>query len=488
MLSSLAKRPLAIFTLIFCSGIFVAFRIRIPFLFVYTVTFIALFLCLFWLRKKLIFNVSLCLLIFFFAISFCRNYQILPRNHVSRAILYKNNRVQAVTGIINSQPLFQDNLVTFILRAEEIQLDKFKYNTCGNILVRIHYNKDLPFAFTRLKGLSYGEKVLLRGNLFRPFKFSSSGRQSYRDFLYNQNILSIMSIKTAYSVNRLKKNNGFILRRLALYLKDKIEGVIFKYVSFVPAAILCAMILGEKSSIPALITNSMMKTGTVHILVVSGFNVALVAFIIILSLKLARVPRHARFYIACPLVIIYCLMTGASTPVIRATIMAVFFMFAYFVKREADIYNSCALAAMCILAINPRQLFDIGFQLSFASVISIVCIYPRLRLLVPEKALKTGYMKFLIEGFLVSFSAWLGTSGLIAYYFRIISPVTVLANIFIVPLASLATLCGVSLVAIRLICLPLAPFFASASELVVSILLNINSLLAKLPYACLYLT
>ncbi|MDD4894879.1 MAG: ComEC/Rec2 family competence protein [Candidatus Omnitrophica bacterium] len=479
---------MVIFVLIFCLGIFVTFRVRLPFLLVYVVAFVFLLLSLLLLKRELIFNVSLCLLIFFFAISLCRNYQILSRSHISRFILYKSSSTQTVKGIVNSQPLFQNNLISFILKAKEVQIDKFKYNTSGNILVRIRSNKNLPFACARLKGLGYGEEVVLRGNLFRPFRFGSTSRQSYRDFLYNQNIFSIMNVKTAYAVTRLKQNRGFILKRLALQLKEGILETIFKHVSFVPAAILGAMILGEKSKIPALVNNSMMKTGTVHILVVSGFNVALVASIIILSLRLARVPRAARFYIACPLIIIYCFMTGASTPVVRATIMAIFFMFAYLIRREADIYNSCALAAICILAVNPRQLFDIGFQLSFVSVISIVWIYPKLRLFIPEKALKAGYVKFLAEGFLVSFSAWLGTAGLIAYYFRVISPVTVLANIFIVPLASLATLCGVSLVVMQLICRPLAPFFAYTSELVVSLLLNINALLIKLPYAYVYLT
>ncbi|MDP3732751.1 MAG: ComEC/Rec2 family competence protein, partial [Candidatus Omnitrophota bacterium] len=266
------------------------------------------------------------------------------------------------------------------------------------------------------------------------------------------------------------------------------EGIIFKRVSFVPAGILDAMILGERRNIPVLINNSMMKTGTVHILVVSGFNVALVAFVIVLFLKLARIPKAIRFFIATPLIIIYCLMTGASTPVVRAGIMAIVLMFAYLIKREADIYNSLALAAIFILAINPRQLFDIGFQLSFVSVISIVYLYPKLKSFLPQSVLRIKYIRFIVEGCLVSFSAWLGTMSLVAYYFRIFSPVTVLANIFIVPLASLITLCAFSLIAMEFICPFLAPFFAYSSEFAVCLLLNINALLIKLPGAYFYLS
>jgi competence protein ComEC len=247
------------------------------------------------------------------------------------------------------------------------------------------------------------------------------------------------------------------------------------------------MVLGEKKNIPAFVYNSMVKSGTVHILVVSGFNVVLVTFIIVLFLKIIRIPRVIRFYIATPLLIIYCLMTGASTPVVRATLMAVVFMFAYLVKRELDIYNSFALAAVFILAVNPNQLFDIGFQLSFASVISIVYLYPKIRLFLCPKIISLSLARYLVDGCLVSFSAWVGTAGFIAYYFKIISPITVLANIFVVPLASLITLCGFSLIMMELLFPPIAGFFAYSCEFIAMLLVVVNSLLIKLPGAYLNL-
>ena len=220
---------------------------------------------------------------------------------------------------------------------------------------------------------------------------------------------------------------------------------------------------------------------------VSGFNVGIVALIIILLLKVVRVHKRARFYIAVPLLILYCLLTGASTPVVRATIMAVVFMSAYLVKREPDIYNSCALAAIFILGANPRQLFDIGFQLSFASVLSIVCLYPKIKKLLRIEFLRIKYLKFIIDGSLVSFSAWIGTMGFVAYYFKIFSPITVLANLFIVPLATLITLCGFSLLIMGLVLLYVTPLFAASCELLVTLLVYINAILIKIPGAYFYL-
>jgi len=375
---------------------------------------------------------------------------------------------------VDTQPLFQNNRTSFIFNAQEIQFGNLKYKTCGNILVRI---KDK-------RNLDYGERLILSGALYRPFGFNGPQRQNYRDYLYNQGIFSVMSVKVAV---RLNENKGFIFRGLAFWLRQRIEAMISQHLTPASASILDAMVLGEKRNIPPLIYNSMIKSGTVHILVVSGFNVGIVAFIIILFLRLIRIPRRMRFYIATPLLILYCLITGASTPVIRATIMAIVFMFAYLVQREPDIYNSCAVATLAILGINPRQLFDIGFQLSFISVISIVYFYPRMKSFLRLDALKIRYIRLVIEGCLVSFSAWLGTLGFIAYYFRIISPVTVLANMFIVPLASLITLCGFSLIIMDLTCPLLVPFFAYSNEFIVTLLLRINAFLIRLPGAYLYL-
>jgi competence protein ComEC len=163
--------------------------------------------------------------------------------------------------------------------------------------------------------------------------------------------------------------------------------------------------------------------------------------------------------------------------------MGVFFLIANIINREPDIYNSLSLAAIIILLISPRQLFNIGFQLSFASVISIVYLYPRTKTFLHIGYLKIRAVKAIAEGAAVSLSAWLGTCGFIAYYFRIVSPVTVLANLFVVPLATLITLCGICLVIAGLLLPPLAPYFASTAELAVTLLVKLNLFLSSLPGA-----
>lgn len=216
---------------------------------------------------------------------------------------------------------------------------------------------------------------------------------------------------------------------------------------------------------------------------VSGFNVGIVSYIIALFLKLLRLPREIRISLTIVFLVIYCFATGASNPVVRATIMGVIFISAYLFKREPDVYNSLAIAALFILMHRPYQLFDAGFQLSFASVASIISIYPKMQEFLRAGSLKIRPLRYMLKAALVSLSAWLGTMGFIACYFRIFSPVTVLANLFIVPLAALITLCGLSLIFISFAIPALTPFFACVNELLAALLINANCLLIKLPVA-----
>lgn len=467
------SRPLVVLAIAFCLGIAVAYLIKFSFALICILILIFLIFAFSLRKKEVIFKVVLLITAFLLGALSLKNTFILPANHISNYI-FKSDSPYLVKGVINSEPQFKDKRLTFILRVEEIHIAKANRKCSGNIIVYIRSRAPL----------FYGQELLLYGNIYRPFSKNTPGRTNYRSYLYNRGIFFKMNVKNNSCIIRLKKNRGLFVKRLALWLKNKMEDAIFKHTSPTTASVLDAMILGEKKNIPWFISQGMMKSGTIHILVVSGFNVGIVAFIINLFLRLIRLPRKVRFYIAIPCLLIYCLMTGASTPVIRATVMAIFFIAGFLLRRESDIYNSLCIAAIFILAFNPRQLFDIGFQLSFASVVSIVYLYPKMKSFLRIDLLKNKFIKLPVDSCLVSLAAWIGTFGLVAFYFKIFSPVTVLANIIIVPLATLMTLCGFSLIMMP----PLAQFLAPACEIAVLLLLKANAFLIQLPAAYFYLS
>jgi len=464
------KKPLVAFTFIFCLGIFFENALKIPFLFVYLASVLFLIFVFFIPRNSPVAKLLFFALAFFLGAACLQDYWNLPKCHISSYAYYKNDNLYALKGFITGEPAAKINRTAFIFQAEELYFNRHRTSVCGNTLVHMKAGKDLH----------YGDALIISGTLGKPFNKSVQGKTSYKDYLANQGIYSVIK---ASRVMKLNYNKGHVFRRLALFLKEKIEAVIFKYMDGTAAGIVDAMILGEKEFVPPLVYQSMIRTGTVHILVVSGFNVGIVFLVISLSLRLLRLPRRMRILIALPLLLLYCLVTGASNPVVRATVMAVIYLLAYFFKRDADIYNSLALAALFILVVNPRQLFDVGFQLSFASVFSIVYLNPKLKSVLNPDKLRLRFMKFVLEGFLVSLSAWLGTAALIAYYFRFFSPVTVLANMLIVPLATLINLCGCSFVLIALFCPALGRLFALSCQLLAALLVSVNNLLLIIPGA-----
>jgi len=459
------SRNLAWLMLYFCCGIIFARLIAISFWSLYLAALILLIACVFRVRKDFINKIFFSCLIFMLGALALRNSCILAKSHISNFISYKNNTIFTVKGFINSELELKDGKISFMFAAQELQFNNNNHKCSGDILV----------CLKEIRNLSYGDALILRGSAHKPFK------------LYGNNIYAIMRVNTPGSAISLNKNYGWPVRRLAFYIKSRIERIIYQRLSKLAAGILDAMVLGEKGNIPALVYDSMAKTGTVHILVVSGFNVGIVAFIVLLLFKALRFPRGIRHGLAIFCIIIYCFATGVQAPVVRATVMGIFFLSGFLIKREPDVRNSLILSALFILLINPQELFSISFQLSFASVAAIIFLYPGLKEFFRAESIKSKILRFITEGCLVSLSAWLGTLGLVAYYFRLFCPITVLANIFIVPLATLITLSGFSMVIINFIIPACAGYFAYANELFVALLLGVNKLLVRLPFAYLYL-
>lgn len=470
------KRMLAVIAVFYCLGIILVNFFRVNFWLIPGLGIVTLAASCFSLRKKYIFP----LLIFFLALLLgglnLKNSYMLPKCHISNFVPYKDNAVYSLSGFVDDVPETKNTRTSFVFRAQEVQVSRLKWRCCGKVLVKLDFPQELH----------YGDKLVIIGNLSRPYQFGDN-RQRYRDYLMRQGIYLAMHIKNSLQIIPQSGLAGSKLIGFSFWLRDRCEQVISRHLPELPASMLSAMVLGQRRGIPRLVNNAMVKSGTVHILVVSGFNVGIVAFIINLLLKIMRIRRKARIIMAVTCLLIYCLATGATNPVIRATVMGVMFLLAYIFKREPDVYNSLAGAALFILIINPRQLFDIGFQLSFASVLAIACLYPKLGAFLRIAHIKARILRFICEGCIVSFSAWMGTMGIIAYNFRIIAPVTVLANILIVPLATLITLCGFTLVLCGLFCPFLAGIFGITTAMLITLLLNINAAVIRIPFAYFYL-
>ena len=145
--------------------------------------------------------------------------------------------------------------------------------------------------------------------------------------------------------------------------------------------VLKALTIGDRTAVPRETDDLFMRTGTTHVLIVSGFKVGIISgfFFLIVRMIFARVKvwrlsgRDARYaaLFAIPFSIAFMLVSGGGIPVIRATIMIVTFMIATFMERQRHFYNTMALATLIILLVYPHSLMTPSFQLTFAGVLSL---------------------------------------------------------------------------------------------------------------------
>ena len=138
------------------------------------------------------------------------------------------------------------------------------------------------------------------------------------------------------------------------------------------AALLAGFLLGDRTDLPRDIDDAFRRAGVYHTLAVSGFNVGILAASVWALCRLLRVPHRVAAVTAIVVVVGFALVVGPEPSVLRAVVMAVLVLVASLLDRDASVTNSLALAALAILAARPGDLFDPGFQLSFAATLGIV--------------------------------------------------------------------------------------------------------------------
>jgi len=219
-----------------------------------------------------------------------------------------------------------------------------------------------------------------------------------------------------------------------------------------------AMALGWTTALTGEVSQPFMRTGTMHIFAISGLHIALIAGILVALLRVLQIPRGPCGWLVVPLIWFYTAATGWQPSAIRSTIMMTVIIIGWTLKRPSDLVNSLAAAGFIILLWDPQQLFQASFQLSFFVVLSIAVLLPpiekiRRHLLQTDPLLPSELrprwsrwldapIHFVTTSFATSLAAWLGSLPLIAYYFHLFTPISLLANLVIVPMSSLALACN----------------------------------------------
>ena len=345
----------------------------------------------------------------------------------------------------------------------------------------------------------YGDLVRFHSKIKRIQSFHNPGSFNYERALNRQGVYVSGFVANAAGIILIRHNSASGIKLKLENFRLRLKELIYAHAPSPQREILEAMTIGNQKAIPQEVRDNFAETGTSHILSISGLHVGMVAaagFFLIFVLLKSSEYLMLRFNIikvataaAIVPVIIYALVAGMGTTVLRSMLMTLAFLTALLIGRQKDLYNILFGAALIILIIAPESLFEISFQLSFSAVFAIIYIAPRLSgwaLPLPLSAprwLQTG-MRCIYLFLLVSAAATLGTLPIIVYYFNRVSAVSLIANLVAVPLLGMLALIPAMVFILTSLFSPsLAGFLVSVSSFFAGIAVAIINRLASLPWS-----
>ncbi len=219
----------------------------------------------------------------------------------------------------------------------------------------------------------YGERIRLPVKFKLPRNFRNPGAFDYQNYLAEDGIAVLASAK----FEDVQLLPGFRGNRLELFRQRIHSSIIAKVHALWPApqaALIDAMVIGEEAFIDRDTRVDFQRSGTYHILVVSGMNVTILAFVIFWTLRRLRVTEIPATLLTILTCVAYALLTQVGAPVWRATLMCAIFFSTRLLYRDRAMLNALGAAALGLLVFHPRQLFTASFQMTFICVLIVAAV------------------------------------------------------------------------------------------------------------------
>ncbi len=313
----------------------------------------------------------------------------------------------------------------------------------------LYFNKKIKyFAYPKdqfIDNISIGDTLSGSGKwqLFNDIR--NPGEYDFKKYYHIKKIAgriyskSEIQVYTNPSWSIIKSINNF---------RENVRSKLTAYSDYETTALLSALILGDRTYIDKDLRESFANVGVINVLAVSGLHVGYVLVILLLIVKSFRIRwGYDKIFVVLGL-ILFTVLSGGRPSVIRASIMASLYIFAPVINRKPNAWNIIATAACLILIVNPNSLYELGFQLSFTAVMSIIYFYNLFNKILPERLrvnnIQNNIARFFWGLLLVSFSAQLGTIPIVAYYFGRIPLIAIIANLIIIPLIGIFVALGLT--------------------------------------------
>ncbi len=318
--------------------------------------------------------------------------------------------------------------------------------------------------------LEPGNIIKISGTYRKGRTQRNPGEFDYNNYLHSKNISGILSVyeKNDIAIISGKVNN---LKAIIFSSRKLVDKIITSMHTPQAAALLKGLILADRNEISSETKNYFINSGVMHILAVSGLHTGFIALIFFIFL--GRLNLYLRSVLTIAGLILFMFFTGIPTSVFRAVIMASVLLTAFILNRSSNIYNSLAIAALILLAADPSEIFNAGFQLSFISVISIAYFFPYFKKLLERTGIRNKFLRYLFLFAALSLSVQIGTSPIILFYFGKFSLISVLINLAVIPLTGVIIGTGITTLVVFPLSVWTASVYAGANNMFADVLLTL---------------
>ncbi|MFN2474929.1 MAG: ComEC/Rec2 family competence protein [Chthoniobacterales bacterium] len=403
-------------------------------------------------------------------------------------------RAVTVHGFVTGEPkISARGTSSFLLHAISIERDGIEEGCDGTLTAR--WAGDV----------AYGDEVRLFGVTGAVEGPRNPGELDMRRYLLRHDVRTSFISRYRENGRVLSHDRGNPIIAAAQASRRHLDAALARGLENSPDqhSLVSGIILGLRDQTPDEVEEEFQQTGTIHLFAVAGLHVGMVAYLLWTMAGALRLPRKVAICLIVPGLFFYAAVTGLNTASLRAATMAAIMLGGVFLDRPARAANSLAAAAFILLSFDTQQLFSMGFQLSFAVVGTIILLADPVfrsleRWFQPDaflpRNLFTRLQRFsqaswrrIAHGISISLAAWVGSLPLILPYFYLITPVSIFANLAVVPLAFLVLATGMMSLLATPFASWLAVIFNNANWTIASLILATVSLFARAPAGHFYI-
>jgi len=362
-------------------------------------------------------------------------------------------------GVIKEIALPGADNYTFLLSADSLLIEGKSFNWQPDLLIKVK-DESKKQLIKQYNLLSNGNRVEVNGTYFKGREERNPGEFDYNKYLRQSGVSGIVSLYDSDSI-KILDSNRFVFSSTFHTIRKSIDKQLHEHYSEQAYGLLKGLLLADRSSIDYETKNLFVNSGVVHVLAVSGLHVGFIG--IIFYFLFGRLNVYLRIYSTIAGLLFFMFLTGVPPSVFRATVMAVIILLAQLTERTSNIYNSLALAAVILLIIEPTEIFNPGFQLSFSAVLSIAYFYPLFNSYI-NKIEINKYLRAVLLFAAVSFSAQIGTLPFTLMYFGKLSITSLFANLVVIPLIGVIVGIGITSILFAVISSSIAAIYAAAND------------------------